>query len=155
MAKEGRVLEVIEELGFTPEEDRNIIVKYRSDNLAGKIEDFFSGDFYILQICENEIILLKVLKGMLGFKTNLKKEKISLAIPKDEIEKVDVTEGQFNYDIDIYTRNSVIKLTAQVKGLSSLRTSGSLSIESFFKGTTWHGENVDETVKELKTIKNQ
>lgn len=153
MAKEEKVLEKVRNLGFIPEEDMTIIVKYRSDNLAGKIEDFFSGDFYILQICLKEIMLLKININKLTWIMNISEEDV-LVINKEDIEYVEISDGEFNYSIDIKTKDSLIKLTSQVKALSGWRSSGGLTADNIFDSRkNWHSENIEATLEELSKIK--
>mgnify|MGYP007098957053 CR=1 FL=1 len=59
MAREEKVWEYAIEAGYTPLEDRCIIVKGAAGNLSDKIVRFFSAcDVAVLQMCENELILL-------------------------------------------------------------------------------------------------
>ena len=56
MAKE--VQKFIQEAGYQPLEDRCIIVKYAPANLSEQVTAFFKAEFYVLQMCEHEIVLL-------------------------------------------------------------------------------------------------
>ena len=59
MAREERVWEYAVDTGFTPLEDRCIIVKGAAGDLSEKIVRFFETcDVAVLQMCENELILL-------------------------------------------------------------------------------------------------
>ena len=58
MASEKKVWEIIRDAGFDPLEDRGIIVKYARENLSGKIADFLSMEFYVLQLCREELVLV-------------------------------------------------------------------------------------------------
>ena len=65
-----------QEAGYKPLEDRCIIVKYAPENLSEQITAFFNSEFYVLQMCEHEIVLLP-------FNTtwgNLRKD-VSLVLP--------------------------------------------------------------------------
>lgn len=54
MAREEKVWEYAIEAGYTPLEDRCIIVKGAAGNLSDKIVRFFSAcDVAVLQMCEN------------------------------------------------------------------------------------------------------
>ena len=55
MATEQKVFEIIQAAGFEPLKDRGIIVKYAPGNLSEKIADFFSMEFYVLQLCREEL----------------------------------------------------------------------------------------------------
>ena len=82
MAKETEIREIIKSAGYEPVEDRCIIVSYAPENLSDAIVKFFgvSTEFFVLQICENELVLVPF--GKLDW--GLKKE-VTLAIPFDEI----------------------------------------------------------------------
>ena len=56
MAKETKVWKILKEAGFEPIEDLTIIVKYAPANLSAKITDFFHMDFYVFQLCKDEIV---------------------------------------------------------------------------------------------------
>ena len=59
MAREEKVWEYAVDAGFTPLEDRCIIVKGAAGDLSEKIVRFFETcDVAVLQMCENELILL-------------------------------------------------------------------------------------------------
>lgn len=50
MASEKKVFNIIKEAGFEPIEDKGIIVKYAPENLSAKIAQFFSLEYYVLQL---------------------------------------------------------------------------------------------------------
>ena len=56
MATEKKVFEIIKEAGFEPIEDKGIVVKYAPENLSAKIANFFSMEFYVLQLCKDELV---------------------------------------------------------------------------------------------------
>ena len=87
MASEKKVWEIIRDAGFDPLEDRGIIVKYAPENLSGKIADFFSMEFYVLQLCREELVLVPFSTLTAG----LKKE-VTLQIPYADIRSVEVRE---------------------------------------------------------------
>ena len=58
MATEKKVFEIIKEAGFEPIEDKGIVVKYAPENLSAKIANFFSMEFYVLQLCKDELVLV-------------------------------------------------------------------------------------------------
>ena len=137
MASEKKVWEIIRDAGFDPLEDRGIIVKYAPENLSGKIADFFSMEFYVLQLCREELVLVPFSTLTAG----LKKE-VTLQIPYADIRSVEVREDLLNYQILIQTGSDMIRFTTQQKELSEFRSSGALS-----GAMNWHRKNLDATLK--------
>ena len=136
-----------QEAGYKPLEDRCIIVKYASENLSEQITAFFNSEFYVLQMCEHEIILLP-------FNTtwgNLRKD-VSLVLPYGDIQWVELKDDMLNTVITIRTESDTIRLTTQQAELSDLRSSGIYAsiYSGFFKN--WHKENLDGTLAELKGL---
>ncbi len=140
MAREERVWKFAQEAGYEPLENRCIVVKYASENLSAKIASFFSTEFYALQLCKREMILLPFNPMW----TSLQKD-VSLVLPYGEIRSVEVSDDLLNTVIAIRTDTDLIRLTAQQKELSDLRMSG-------FLGWTWHKENLEDTLLELKKL---
>ena len=133
--------------GYKPLEDRCIIVKYAPENLSEQITAFFNSEFYVLQMCEHEIILLP-------FNTtwgNLRKD-VSLVLPYGDIQWVELKDDMLNTVITIRTESDTIRLTTQQAELSDLRSSGIYAsiYSGFFKN--WHKENLDGTLAELKGL---
>ena len=148
MATEKKVFEVIKEAGFEPIKDKGIIVKYAPENLSAKIANFFSMEFYVLQLCTDELVLVPFSTITAG----LKKE-VTLQIPYSTIKSVEITEDMLNYQIAITTDTDTIRLTAQQKELSDFRSAGVLAFYSEgLKMSNWHKENLDGTLKTLATI---
>lgn len=148
MATEKKVFEVIKEAGFEPIKDKGIIVKYAPENLSAKIANFFSMEFYVLQLCTDELVLVPFSTITAG----LKKE-VTLQIPYSTIESVEITEDMLNYQIAITTDTDTIRLTAQQKELSDFRSAGVLAFyNEGLKMSNWHKENLDGTLKTLATI---
>ena len=84
MAREEKVWEYAMDAGFTPLEDRCIIVKGAAGDLSEKIVRFFeTWDMAVLQMCENELILLP----FESFWGTLERD-VSLVIPYADIESV-------------------------------------------------------------------
>ena len=84
----NEVKKFVQELGYQPLEDRCIIIKYAPENLSEQIMAFFNSEFYVLQMCEHEIVLLP-------FNTtwgNLRKD-ISLVLPYEDIQSVALEES--------------------------------------------------------------
>ena len=138
-----------QEAGYKPLEDRCIIVKYAPENLSEQITAFFNSEFYVLQMCEHEIILLP-------FNTtwgNLRKD-VSLALPYGDIQSVELKDDMLNTVITIRTESDTIRLTTQQAELSDLRSSGIYAsiYSGFFKN--WHKEDLDGTLKALTELGN-
>ena len=138
-----------QEAGYKPLEDRRIIVKYAPENLSEQITAFFNSEFYVLQMCEHEIILLP-------FNTtwgNLRKD-VSLVLPYGDIQWVELKDDMLNTVITIRTESDTIRLTTQQAELSDLRSSGIYAsiYSGFFKN--WHKENLDGTLKALTELGN-
>ena len=147
MARE--VQKFTQEAGYKPLENRCIIVKYAPENLSEQFAAFFNSEFYVLQMCEHEIVLLP-------FNTtwgNLRKD-VSLVLPYGDIQSVDLKDDLLNTVITIHTRSDAIRLTTQQAELSDLRSSGIYATiyAGFFKN--WHKENLDGTLKALTELGN-
>ena len=143
----NEVKKFIQEAGYKPLEDRCIIVKYAPANLSEQFVAFFNSEFYVLQMCEHEIILLP-------FNTtwgNLRKD-VSLVLPYGDIQWVELKDDMLNTVITIQTKSDTIRLTTQQAELSDLRSSGIYAsiYSGFFKN--WHKENLDGTLAELKGL---
>ena len=147
MSKE--VQKFIREAGYQPLVDRCIIVKYAPKNLSEQIPAFFKAEFYVLQMCEHEIVLLP-------FNTtwgNLRKD-ISLVLPYEDIQSVELEDVKFNTVITIRTRSDTIRLTAQQAALSGLRCSGRYAVLYAGSFRNWHKDNMDGTLKALTELGN-
>ena len=145
----NEVKKFVQELGYQPLEDRCIIIKYAPENLSEQIMAFFNSEFYVLQMCEHEIVLLP-------FNTtwgNLRKD-VSLVLPYGDIQSVELEDDMLNTVITIHTRSDAIRLTTQQAALSDLRSSGIYATiyAGFFKN--WHKENLDGTLKALTELGN-
>ena len=147
MSREVR--KFVQEAGYQPLEDRCIIVKYAPANLSEQFAAFFNSEFYVLQMCEHEIVLLP-------FNTtwgNLRKD-VSLVLPYGDIQSVELEDAMLNTVVTIRTGSDVIRLTTQQAELSDLRSSGIYA--SIYAGNfkNWHKENLDDTLTALKTLGN-
>lgn len=147
MSREVR--KFVQEAGYQPLEDRCIIVKYAPANLSEQFAAFFNSEFYVLQMCEHEIVLLP-------FNTtwgNLRKD-VSLVLPYGDIQSVELEDAMLNTVVTIRTESDTIRLTTQQAELSDLRSSGIYAsiYSGFFKN--WHKENLDDTLKALKALGN-
>ena len=146
----NEVKKFAQELGYQPLEDRCIIIKYAPENLSEQIMAFFDSEFYVLQMCEHEVVLLP-------FNTtwgNLRKD-ISLVLPYEDIQSVALEDDLLNTIITIRTDDDEIRLTTQQAELSDLRSSGIYAsiYAGFFKN--WHKENLEGTLKALKKLGTQ
>ncbi|MCI9192757.1 MAG: hypothetical protein HFE92_05070 [Acutalibacter muris] len=147
MARE--VQKFTQEAGYKPLENRCIIVKYAPENLSEQFAAFFNSEFYVLQMCEHEIVLLP-------FNTrwgNLCKD-VSLVLPYGDIQSVELRDNLLNTVITIRTGSDTIRLTTQQAELSDLRSSGVYATiyAGFFKN--WHKENLEGTLKALTELGN-
>ena len=145
MARE--VQKFIREAGYKPLEERCIIVKYAPANLSEQITAFFNAEFYVLQMCEHEIVLLP-------FNTtwgSLCKD-VSLVLPYGDIQSVELEDDMLNTVITIRTGTDIIRLTTQQAALSDLRSSGVYA--TMFAGSfkNWHKENLDGTLNALTEL---
>ena len=136
-----------QEAGYKPLEDRCIIVKYAPKNLSEQIPAFFKAEFYALQMCEHEIVLLPFNRAW-----HYLRKDVSLVLPYGDIQSVELEDVKFNTVITIRTRSDTIRLTTQQAELSDLRSSGIYAsiYSGFFKN--WHKENLDGTLTELKGL---
>lgn len=159
MASEKKVSEIIRNAGYEPLEDRAIIVKYAPANMSERIVNFFSMEFYVLQICREAIVLVPFSKMTLS----LKKE-VALELPFSRIRSVEIAEDGLNWKIDLETEDGLISLSAQQKELSEFRTSGTLAAgigglntgageARFLQPLNWHRKNLDSVLEDLKKLK--
>ncbi len=146
MAKETKVWEILKEAGYEPLENRSIIVSYAPEDLSDAIAKFLSvgTEFYVLQICREEVVLVPFGKMTWG----LKKE-VALSIPFAQIKGIKIEKKGLNDYLTIETQDSVIRLSTQQKGLSDLRSSSYLGGQF---GKNWHKKNLDATLEELRKI---
>lgn len=148
MANEQRIRDILIDAGFEPIEDRGIVVKFAPANLSAAIANFFSMEFYVLQMCRDELVLIPFsqLTGAL-------EKSVTLEIPYASIRSVEVSEELLNDRITITTDTDVIAFTAQQKELSGWRTSSVLSwYMDGLKISSWHAENMDGTLKALQSL---
>ena len=100
MAKQTKIWEIIKEAGYSPLENRNIVVSYAPVNLSESIVKFLecSNEFFVLQICADELVLVPFSKM-----TRVLKKEVALEIPFDTIEDIQVAASGLNYIITIRT----------------------------------------------------
>ena len=143
----NEVKKFIQEAGYKPLEDRCIIVKYAPANLSEQITAFFNAEFYVLQMCEHEIVLLP-------FNTtwgNLRKD-VSLVLSYGDIQSVELGDDLLNTVITIRIGSDVIRLTTQQAALSDLRSSGVYATMYAGSFKNWHKENLDGTLEALRGL---
>ncbi len=158
MPSEKIVHDILKGAGYSPMNDRSIIVTYAPENLSEKIARFFSNEFFVLQMCESSLVLVPF--GRMSF---MLKKQVALEIPYKSIRKVEVREDMLNYRIQLDTVDGTITLSAQQKELSEFRTSGTLSVgmsglgsgitgAKHLKVKNWHRSNLDATLESLKAL---
>lgn len=148
MAREEKVWEYAIEAGYTPLEDRCIIVKGAAGSLSDKIVRFFyTCDVAVLQMCENELILLLFDPNCATLERD-----VSLVVPYSEIESVKLVDDLLNVIIDIETNSGGVRLTTQQKELSDIRLSGIYASQYAGGYKNWHAENVGATLKALSAL---
>lgn len=148
MAREEKVWKYAMDAGYTPLEDRCIIVKGAAGDLSEKIVRFFeTWDVAVLQMCENELILLP----FESFWGTLERD-VSLVIPYADIESVKLIDDLLNVVIDIETSSGAVRLTTQQKELSDLRLSGIYTTQYAGSYKNWHAENVQPTLQALSAL---
>ena len=156
MPKETTVWEIIRQAGYDPIENQSIIVSYAPANLSDAIAKFFtvSTEFFVLQICRNELVFVPYSKMSYGIK-----KEVTLSIPFSQIRKITVEPKGLNYFLIIETDKDDIALSVQQKELSGFRTSGFLGSETTLKHLifprNWHKENLDATLEALKKIRTE
>ena len=142
MAKEAQ--KFIREAGYQPLEDRCIIVKYAPANLSEQVTAFFKAEFYVLQMCEHEIVLLPFNRAW-----HYLHKDVSLVLPYGDIQSVELEDVKFNTVITIRTGSDTIRLTTQQAALSDLRSSRVYATMYAGSFKNWHKENLDGTLKAL------
>lgn len=148
MAREEKVWEYAIEAGYTPLEDRCIIIKGAAGSLSDKIVRFFyTCDVAVLQMCENELILLPFDPNWATLERD-----VSLVVPYSEIESVKLVDDLLNVIIDIETNSGGVRLTTQQKELSDMRLSGVYASQYAGGYKNWHAENVDTTLEALSEL---
>ena len=148
MAREEKGWEYAVDAGFTPLEDRCIIVKGAAGDLSEKIVRFFETcDVAVLQMCENELILLP----FSPLWATLERD-VTLVVPYEDIESVKLVDDLLNVIIDIETRGGAVRLTTQQKELSDIRLSGIYATQYAGGFKNWHAENVNLTLQALSEL---
>lgn len=148
MAREEKVWKYAMDAGFTPLEDRCIIVKGAAGDLSEQIVRFFETcDVAVLQMCANELILIP----FDPLWATLERD-VSLVVPYADIESVKLVDDLLNAVIDIETSTGGVRLTTQQKELSDLRLSGIYATQYAGGYKNWHAENVKPTLQALSEL---
>ena len=148
MATEQNVYAVLQTAGLESIEDRGIIVKYAPENLTARIADFFSMEFYVLQLCRQELALIPFSTITAGLK-----KQVTLQLPYHDMRSVEVVRDMLNDRITITTGTDTIRLTTQQKEWSDFRSTGMLAFyHDGLKISNWHKENYDGTLEALQSI---
>lgn len=147
MAREDTVWKFAQEAGYSPLENRCIIVKFAPGNLSDKVASFFRTDFYVIQLCKTEMILLP----FDPLWTNLKKD-VSLVLPYQEIQTVTLADELFNTIITIQTATDTIRFLTQQGELSDWRSSGLYATQFLGGVKNWHKENLPGTLQALAAL---
>ena len=149
MANTRRITEVLQQIGYEPQEGKTIVVSYApSENLSDAIRKIFIlNNFYALSFCKEQLVLIPYRH----FWADVKKE-VTLELPYSSIVGVEVRETGINYRIDIKLEDEVIALSAQQAELSALRNSGMYSLEDWSGTNNWHKNNLKGTLKALEAL---
>lgn len=148
MANTRRITEVLQQIGYGPQEGKTIVVSYAPENLSDAIRKIFIlNNFYALSFCKEQLVLIPYRH----FWADVKKE-VTLELPYSSVVGVEVRETGINYRIDIKLEDEVIALSAQQAELSALRNSGMYSLEDWSGTNNWHKNNLKGTLKALKAL---
>lgn len=166
MASEKNVSKIIQELGYEPKEHACIVVNYApDDSLGGKLSHFFTLEYYIMQLCEKEIVFLPL--QTIFFAGMFPKKEIALRIPYDTLQSVKITEAKktLNYEVTFTTDTDTIRLSVQKKEWSEFRSAGTAATGNSFlnvgalataskdwKSINWHRQNLDNTFSLLQNL---
>ena len=165
MASEKNVKKIIRELGYEPKEQACIVVKYAPyDSLGSKLANFFTLEYYIMQLCEKEIVFLPL--QVIFFAGMFPKKEIALRIPYDTLRSIKITEvNKLNYEVTFTTDTDTIRLSVQNKEWSEFRSAGTIATGNSFlnvgalaaasedwKSINWHRQNLDNTFSLLQSL---
>ncbi len=165
MANEKNVSKIIKELGYKPKEHACIVVNYAPDDSFGsKLSHFFTLEYYIMQLCEEEIVFLPL--RTIFFAGMFPKKEIALRIPYDTLRPVKITEvSKLNYEVTFTTDTGTVRLSVQKKKWSEFRTAGTVAtgysflnvgalvaLTESWKSINWHRKNLDNTFSLLQKL---
>lgn len=150
MATTERITQVLQRIGYDPEEGKSIVVSYAPVNLSDRIrKTLFWNNYYALSLCKESIVLLPFSNVW----ADVKKE-VALELPYSSICGVEVSEEGLSYRIDIRLADEEepISLMAQQGELSAFRSSGIFSLEDWTFCNNWHQKNLMNTLKVLQKL---
>lgn len=166
MASQKNVSKIIKELGYEPKENACIVVNYApDDSLGSKLSHFFTLEYYIMQLCEEEIVFIPL--QAIFFAGMFPKKEIALRIPYDTLQSVKITEVEktLNYEVTLTTDTDTIRLSVQKKEWSEFRSAGTIATGNSFlsvgalavnskdgKSINWHRQNLDNTFSLLQKL---
>lgn len=165
MASQKNINKIIKELGYEPKEHACIVVNYApDDSLGSKLSHFFTLEYYIMQLCEEEIVFLPF--RVIFFAGMFPKKEIALRIPYDALRSVKITEvSKLNYEVTFTTDTDTIRLSLQKKDWSEFRSAGTFATGTSFlnvgalaayskswKSINWHRQNLDNTFSLLQNL---
>ncbi|MDE6202986.1 MAG: hypothetical protein K2O16_11315 [Lachnospiraceae bacterium] len=149
MATTKRIIQVLQKMGFEPEEGKSIVVSYAPVNLSDRIRKLFWNNYYSFSLCRESIVMLPFSSVW----ADVKKE-VALELPYSSILGIEVEEDGLSYRIDIKLEDEkeILSLMAQQGELSELRSSGIYSLEDWTFVNNWHKNNMKETLEALKEL---
>ncbi len=165
MANEKNVSKIIKKLGYKPKQHACIVVNYApDDSFDSKLFHFFTLEYYIMQLCEEEIVFLPI--QVIFFAGMYPKKEIALRIPYDTLRSVKITEvSKLNYEVTFTTDTDTIRLSVQKKEWSEFRSAGTIATGNSFlnvgvlaaateswKSINWHRQNLDNTFSLLQNL---
>ncbi len=165
MANEKNVSKIIKELGYEPKEQACIVVTYApDDSLGSKLSHFFTLEYYIMQMCEEEIVFLPL--QVIFFAGFFPKKEIELRIPYDTLRSVEITEvkNTLNYEVTLTTDTDTLRFSVQKKEWSEFRSAGTVATGNSFlnvgafaatkgwQSINWHRQNLDNTLSLLQNL---
>ena len=165
MANEKNVSKIIKKLGYKPKQHACIVVNYApDDSFDSKLFHFFTLKYYIMQLCEEEIVFLPL--RTIFFAGMFPKKEIALRIPYDTLRPVKITEvSKLNYEVTFTTDTGTVRLSVQKKKWSEFRTAGTVAtgysflnvgalvaLTESWKSINWHRKNLDNTFSLLQKL---
>ncbi len=141
------IFDQIKDMGYQAIEGQTILVKKFSENLSQQVIDFVLSDYYVLQVCEGEILLFEMSKWGTGVKAEVYR-----SLKFEDVLNVSVENYLMNYKITIENKEDTLVLSTQQKELSGFRFSGLISIGTEPGSKNWHADNLDRTLEALKAI---
>lgn len=159
MAQQQEIYDLVRELGYLPQKDRTIVVRFKPENLSARVSNWFNvNNYYILQLCERHIMIIPIpMKLNKWGSGEFKPQSDDVhVIANESIKAIKLEEDGFNYSLSIMSDEQEILLTVEQKELSAVRTSGLVGMDSSDFWTVsldnFHKRNFDATVADLNAI---